>query len=293
MTDPDEPLTDEQLSADLDDEADPGVRERIASDPRAKARQEQLREAARLIAAPVDSPAPATIAALVSRALDELAGDDGAGEGDEPPLAPPIPLRRRRLPPPWTVAAAVVVLVVVGLSLVWSGRTSQRHAAQQTAASGSSAADAAKAPSPTTGGHAPSVAGGADPAVSGTPLSRTATAAAAAVDLGTFTDTTALRNALRSGFPSAPPPAARADAAAVSPTALTRCAQVVANTGLPIDALLHTGIARVAGQPLIVYEYQYRPAGPSTTAGKTVAARTLVVAVDPTACKPRLTFVRA
>lgn len=135
MTDPLAPLSDEDLSALLDGQAEPSVLDRLARDPAARARRDALAAAASAVAsepiAPLEGP---QVDALVARALAEgqapaaEAGPPAPADAPESHAAPVIPLAPpggRRLPPTWLVAAAVVALVAIGLGLVWSGRTVQ------------------------------------------------------------------------------------------------------------------------------------------------------------------------
>lgn len=131
MTDPLAPLSDEDLSALLDGQAEPSVLDRLARDPAARARRDALAAAASAVASePIAGLEGPQVDALVARALAEAEapGAPPAPTSDpaDAPVAPVVPLappRGRRLPPTWLVAAAIVALVAIGLGLVWSGRT--------------------------------------------------------------------------------------------------------------------------------------------------------------------------
>jgi hypothetical protein len=96
MTTSPPPLDDLQLSDALDGDAGPDVAARLAGDPAARARLDQLRAARDLVAAGEVAPLPdATVDRLVAAALDPLdaptaidtdpvatgQGDDGHGDG--------------------------------------------------------------------------------------------------------------------------------------------------------------------------------------------------------------------
>ena len=289
MTDPHEPCDDELLSADLDGAADSAERARIVGDPQARARQDQLRAAAALVGQSVEPLPGPTVDTLIARALDAAGSADDVGPI---PLRPPTG-RRRRLPPPWSVAATILILVVVGLSLVWRGRAAP-HA--------TTAARTARAPASAAASGAPSAApssSAAGSSASTAPQSldrQSLSATGATTDLGSFSNDVALRTALRNGLPRPAGASAAGAPPAIAPTAVSRCATVIENTGLPVAQRLQVAVARVAGQPLIVFEYRASAAATPTTGapppGSSGVVRTLIAVVDPATCKPRVLFVR-
>jgi hypothetical protein len=241
MTTSPPPLDDLQLSDALDGDAGPDVAARLAGDPAARARLDQLRAARDLVAAGEVAPLPdATVDRLVAAALDPLdaptaidtdpvatgQGDDGQGEGEGDseadgtvPIVAPGPSRRSGTVPPWLVAAVVLLLLGIGLTLVYTGRDDGTDVAFDTVGSsiadGSAATDAGRSTDEETAalesGDAPDVAGTAvdAPSTTGAPQAGT-TSAPVLVPLGSFPDPDALRVHLRDGFPEATPDAAPA-----------------------------------------------------------------------------------
>ena len=314
MTTSPPPLDDLQLSDALDGDAGPDVAARLAADPAARARLDQLRAARDLVAAGEVAPLPgATVDRLVAAALDSLDatdatdtdpvatghghGDDGGygdgkGEGDGThPIVAPGPSRRTGSVPPWLVAAVVLLLLGIGLTLVYTGRDDGTDVAFDTVGSsiadGSAATDAGRSTDEETAalesGDAPDVAGTAvdAPSTTGAPQAGT-TSAPVLVPLGSFPDPDALRVHLRDGFPEATPDAAPATETDVD--AAFRCLGKIDgmfNTG---SEPVHVGLATVADEPTVVYELPYR-----TDDGRDT---TLVVAVGELTCIPSLSFQR-
>lgn len=317
MTTSPPPLDDLQLSDALDGDAGPDVAARLAGDPAARARLDQLRAARDLVAAGEVAPLPdATVDRLVAAALDPLdaptaidtdpvatgQGDaghgdgQGEGEGDSEadgtvPIVAPGPSRRSGTVPPWLVAAVVLLLLGIGLTLVYTGRDDGTDVAFDTVGSsiadGSAATDAGRSTDEETAalesGDAPDVAGTAvdAPSTTGAPQAGT-TSAPVLVPLGSFPDPDALRVHLRDGFPEATPDAAPATETDVD--AAFRCLGKIDgmfNTG---SEPVHVGLATVADEPTVVYELPYR-----TDDGRDT---TLVVAVGELTCIPSLSFQR-
>ena len=315
MTSSPPPLDDLQLSDALDGDAGPDVTARLAADPAARARLDQLRAARDLVAAGEGAPLPgATVDRLVAAALDSLdatdatdtdpvatgQGDDGdsdsdgQGEGDSEgdgthPIVAPGPSRRTGSVPPWLVAAVVLLLLGIGLTLVYTGRDADTDVAFDTVGSsiadGSAATDAGRSTDEETAAleSGDAAAGTAEDASSttGAPLAGTASAPVL-VPLGSFPDPDALRVHLRDGFPEAAPDAAPATETDVD--AAFRCLGKIDgmfNTG---SEPAHVGLATVANEPTVVYELPYR-----TDDGRDT---TLVVAVGELTCIPSLSFQR-
>ncbi|HEV7722243.1 MAG TPA: hypothetical protein VGO60_13210 [Iamia sp.] len=160
----DGPLDDDTLAvhAVVDDEATAEQRRRVARDPRLVARVAEVRAAVAAVAAPIDPPSDAVLAALRRRALDALdeappaavAGPPPSDEETSPAAGGPVrdissaPTRRTRpLPPLPAVAAVVVLLVLLGVGLLIAGGsdpgedTASRDAAGGAAESSATLAD--------------------------------------------------------------------------------------------------------------------------------------------------------
>lgn len=292
MTDPTQPLTDEDLSAVVDGEATPDVVARVQADPSARARLEAFRAAATSIGqTPVPPLDPTTVDGLIARAIHE--SEEVAPEPDSAhdAVVAPLPSRRGgRGAPPWLVAAGIAVLVAIGLGLVWSGTRSDPT---DTVASGSSA-DSAEESAAVDRGEAEvtgedgretdgDASAGEQPTLEG-PGSTPSDGAAGVDDLGPFADADALRSALATAFPPA-------DQLTVSTTpaddaSLVRCDQlsraVLEITGGPTRQALAT----VAGDPVFVFEYERASFADETT------PTTVVTAVAPASCDQLLTFER-
>lgn len=283
MTDPDAPLTDEDLSAAIDGRADPHVMDRIRSDPAAQARAGQLDAARRLVAdqpvAPLD---PSVVDSLVARAMAAADTPAGVAPGDAgvtPLVAPPRPAGRRPGPPVWAVAATVVALVAIGLGLIWSGQRSDDDASGGTLAGpGTTQTDAGAAPDAESQDASP----GDDQDPSFAPE---AGVAAPLIDLGAFATAADLRTSLRDGV------ATTGDLASpeVAPTtaAVQRCgtqlAVLLQGEGIGADPD-RRAFAEVDGAPTLVYEFDL--------AEPTASATSLISAVAPDTCDPLVTFFR-
>lgn len=289
MTDQPTPLTDDDLSAALDGEADAITVARLADDPAARARQDELAAATdRLRAAAVAPLDAATVDDLIATALDE-------------PVAPAAVAGRRRGPAPWLVAAVVAVLMAVGLGLVWSGRTGNQ---KLDTASNRVSSDAASTASPEASDKsAGSLSGGGQSAATTTVIPGhglpTTTAPGASpssvtvVPLGAFATGDDLRTALATAFPVAAADTTSPDGSpttAPSPTepsreAIDRCAaQLKVTLSLTGDPL-HQGYATVGSKDVLVYEF-------ASTSFADGSATTLVAAVGAEACDQVVVFER-
>lgn len=304
MNDPRPPLSDDELSAHLDGEGAPDLADRIAAEPRAAARLEELRAAATAVSgARVDDLAPSVVDDLVRRALDagpDVDGGASAAGTDADAVVTPL-ARPARSAPSLLVAAVVLVLVAAGLGLVYSG--TRGGDATDTAASGGSATAERQADeaAPEVAEDADTSGAGSDGAAGGaSPTTTTSTGAAAYAgielpDLGTFDTPEALRSSLGPGFPASVPTArASTDAGPIEQIAVDRCAGLLREV-LPVtaDDPTHVGVARVAGETVLVYELVSEPdRTASTTTEAGAPATTLTTAVRPQACDPLFVFQR-
>jgi hypothetical protein len=322
MTDPPEPLTDEYLSASLDGEAtspegeasapdDASARpavDRIASDPAAAARHEQLREAARVIGRDVAPLADEVVDDLVTEALASADQDqDDNADPDPEDVAVPVRTGRRRSGPPlWSVAAALVVLVALGLSLIYRGTSGDRHGETATTASTQPATATESAASPTSsvsGSKARSKSNTTDgaatnfdavnpdatgPQLSGSgsspvPQAKQVAPKGPVLDLGEYASKDALRQATRKGFPKALP---LRHSVQVSLAQVVRCAGLIDNSPLPVRQRITQAAATVDGTAVLVYQYKATPSSSG-------APRTLIVTMGPAACDPELVFFQS
>lgn len=255
------PLSDEELSAVIDGEADDAVLDRLGRDEQAQARLQELREASHLIGASVIEPPSAEIVdRLVDRALE-------AANAPDAPIAPLGSSSGRAAtgPPRLLVAAVVVVLAAIGLGLVWSGTRVDRDDAAVTSSATDEDDRAAEA--------------GEDPR-------KMALSDIEPVDLGIHPDIPSLRASIRSGIPSAraadlePVPASERP----SSDEMSRCAIQMWELwqGENLRQLPdHTGYASVDGDIVLVYEF-------GVTDGD---HRALVSITTPDDCDPQNTFV--
>lgn len=305
MTEPLPPLTDEDLSAVLDGEAGPEVVARVQADPAARARVDAFRAAGdALRQAPVDPLDAATVDHLIAGAL---ASADGAGTADgaatadhdrgtDAVVTPLAPRRNNRGAPRWLVAAAIIALVAVGLGLVWSGVSNDgdSNLAQQTADqsgdsseesdsgaggggdSGGAAIEPEAPDTEGTGGEGPQ----AVPTTTGESASEDTIPDV--VDLGGFASFDALRTALRTTFPAS---ATARENDGPSQEQIDRCDTQMRQVFEIADGPVNTGIATVADQEVIVFEYDR----PSFADGRPT---TFVTAVTPDACTAELSFER-
>lgn len=252
-TDP-TPLTDEDLSADLDSEATPEVRARIAADPAAQARRAELAAAAARLATPVAPLADDEVDALIAGALEQ-------------PLAPPAPSSRRRGGvPQWAVAAVLVLLVGAGLALIWSGRTddAEERSAGDAATSeqaGEAAADEALPEDLVLPDHGSGAMDGTESSTaSGAGAATTTTSPPAAAALGplTFVGSFGTGDELRAALATSFDPAPGADGSEVevpADAAVERCQdQLEITLGLE-GAPTNRGYAVVGDEVVLVYEY--------------------------------------
>lgn len=306
MTTP--PLTDEDLSAVIDGEADAPLVARVDADPAAQQRLQAMRAAAEALrATPVPGLDPSTIDSLIGRAISEGAqpeptASNDAGSATVTPLAPPRSASGTG--PRWLAAAAIVVLVAVGLALVWTGtRGSEEDTAAVTsteasadqgagrAGEGSGPADpddgvatedsasedsAGEAPQPgDTPEAVPPGPVGSDPFTPGDP--------GGVPSLGSFDTITDLREALRDDFPSGAPSSTDI---AQDQALVDRCDLLMQEVfSLPADARA-VGVAEVDGEDLLVYEYD----APSQRDG---SPTTFVTANEPDSCDALLSFERS
>lgn len=307
MTNPPPPITDEDLSAVLDGEADVETIERVQADPAARARLEAFRVASHGLGARTVTPLPAhTVDQLIGRALAEAeapsasTGPPSSARVADPdevvtPLAPPR--RKGARVPSWLVAAAVVVLVAIGLGLVWAGtqrngdddlasssvqtsaptqeRSNEDRAAEDGAASGGNDSSQGEAPGAALPGSDPTSVPGAnaDPSFGGLPL----------VDLGRAPNLAALREAVAEGFPAGAPTVTDSDRP--SPEAVTRCGNLMMQIFELEQAPRAVGLAQVGSQTLLVYNFE----APSVRDGRPT---TFVTANDLDSCDAAFTFER-
>lgn len=307
MTDPRPPLTDQDISAVLDGEADTDTVERVHADPAAGARLDAFRAVSQGVAArPVDPLPTDTVDQLIGSALAEAGAPstptddpDAASTERVTPLAPP-PGRKGTPVPRWLVAAAVVVLVAVGLGLVWSGTrggddgdlassTAQTttpsalndQAGEGTASQGRAAPDAggsADAESPEA-----AVPGATTPTTSGSGDGLPDFGTLPIIDLGRSADLDALQESLADRFPID-----RATVAAderPAPESLARCATLMMQVFELDTGPRAVGLAQLGSRTLVVYEFE----APSVRDGRPT---TFVTANDPDSCDAALSFER-
>lgn len=300
MTNSPLPLSDEDLSAYLDNEVTPEVRARIDGDPKAQERVRTLgaaRDALR--SAPIAPLSAETVDSMISTALGELDAAAGSPTATEAPVAPPASLQQRRRgrasQSTWMVAAAVLALVVVGMGLIWSGVQSTESTDTADVAATESDQQTARANESSAGDEdgasdsAPSAADDAEAAFPTPPP--VSTEPAQLVDLGEAPDGAALRTSLRDGIPT--------DAEATTSDALEgtspdggpitvgqvdRCAQLLELQVAPDSDLVTVGLATVDGQPHLVYEFALPESDDD--------GDFLIAAVDPGSCAALITFVR-
>lgn len=303
MTTPPPPLSDEELSAILDGEADDAALSRLQADPAARDRLEALgavsRQVRRSAPAPLDT---SMVDAMIGRAVAE-----GTASPSGPPPAdlivtPLPPSSGSRLGGPrWLVAAAILVLVAVGLGLVWSGTRDDgddvtasapvsASTAPATRGEAGASADVDRAP-----GNESTGAPGGEPAADGaipsedqpevTPESPGLTLDGLPVSqLGAFADKDALRTAVKRELPAGVGPST--SSMAPSQTELQRCVnqsmQIFAIEDDPVGAALAT----IDGTGVVVLEFPK----PSVADGTPI---TFVTANDLQTCNPILSFERA
>lgn len=297
------PVSDEDVSAVLDGEADDALAERVRRE--APDRLQAVEAARRLVAeARVEPLAPSVVDDLVAAALAgaQTDGDDAGADADEAGdaahelaadhddggvVAIPAPRRPARRLPAALVAAAVIALLVVGLGLIRRGLdssdedtaarfdkvgssiTADEAGGKAAGAEASSASDLAADASTTT----VALPGLTEPATAASPPDPVTV-----TYLGTFPDADALRRALAQG----PPAAAERG---VARAAVDRCQQQVATVLSLEDPPLSVGQAVVGGRSVLVYTYAYSVADDPTVTR-------LVSAVGQDACDPVLTFQR-
>jgi hypothetical protein len=299
MTDPRPPLTDEDLSAVVDGEAEPHLVERVRSDPSARVRADQLHAAGQALrATPVTPLDAATVDAMIGRALDASV-DTGGPDPVVTPLTPPVPGRRG--PAPWLVAAAIVALVAIGLGLVWSGTRSDEgefatvgdqvaDEAGDPAGDGDTMASAEDATGSRSDAEAGQADGAAPEALPAPPHGAVPTTGGAAgnesaslPDLGAHDTAADLRTALRDGFPDGLPLTSGTPVDSPTRGAVDRCrnqAMVTFDLEGPADA---EGVAEVDGRLVLVYEFED---------AAVVDGNTYVIARGIEACDPVLDFQR-
>lgn len=295
MTEPLPPLTDEDLSAYLDQEVTPEVRARIQADPGALGRVAELASARDALAASAPAPLPADVVdAMIARALDTFEASPG-GPADQTGVTPPPPptsihrARRRGSSQSvtWMVAAAVVALVAIGSALIWSGvqttETSDTAGNADTAASEAEQQTARQ--DPAAGSSDSEAAFDAAPPASGEPAELT--------DLGSAATPAELRRSLADGFPdhAAPenPPDADDTATGQSDEPITvgqvdTCTQQIGLRHGGND-VIDVGTATVGGERYLVYDLEL--AEPHAAGDHLVA----VVEVSH-GCPPFITFYR-
>lgn len=277
MTDPHAPLSDEDLSAALDGQADASVLERLGTDPQAQERYRSLESARSFLAAQAVAPlAPDLVDTLVERAIREGGADAApAAVGNVTPLtAPPRSARRRTGPPMWSVAAVVAALVAVGVGLVWSGRDDgnggDQAATPTTELDATDLGDRSAAEQPE--GPAPTFR--AEPGIP-----------AIVIDLGRFDTKEALREALREDGVSSSGTPVESDLAPTTEQ-VQRCGTQVATLmdGEGISDTYGKAYAQVADEAYLVYEFELDEATDDGTH--------LISVVDPVSCNPLITFYR-
>lgn len=284
MTDTNAPLTDEELSAILDGQADASVRERLASDPAGQARFDALRNARDLLAGePVVPLSSTTVDSLVARAIAEGTGATHRTDDVVTPLAPRA--RRRSGPPMWAVAAVVAVMVAIGLGLVWSGVDDGSNGG-----GGELAGPSPTASQPTEGDRSSpdedSERRDAAPSDTAEPtLQPNEGVPAPIIDLGTFDSTEDLRTALADSIPNT---GQLADPdIAPSTASVNRCADQVATlmqSEVATSQPDRKAFARVDGQNVLAYEFALAEPADGYTS--------LISVVDPATCDPAFTFMR-
>ena len=278
MTDPHAPLSDEDLSAALDGQADASVLERLRTDPQAQERYRSLESARSFLEThAVPALSPDLVDTLVERAIAEGGAADAApaAVGNVTPLtAPPRSAHRRTGPPMWSVAAVVAALVAVGIGLVWSGRDDGNGGDQAatpttqldpTDAGDRSAAEQPDGPDPTFR---------AEPGVP-----------AIVIDLGRFDTKEELREALRDEGVSPSGTPVESDLAPTTEQ-VQRCGTQVATLmeGEGISDSYDKAYAQVADEAYLVYEFELDE--------PTDDATHLISVVDPVSCNPLITFYR-
>lgn len=285
MTSEPPPLTDEELSAVLDGEADPDIAARAQVEPAARARLDELR-AVRLALgrAPLPALHRTTIDGLIARALDE---------SDQPVVAPPVSRSGHTATPRWLVAAAIVALVAVGLGLVWSGRdrgndvsttaSGQLSNRDKSGAGGGADGKAQGQSSPERSSGSPRGGQTDAAAADGTPRSELSPQSTAVIELGEYRTLSDLRAALKTSFPTDSPSANGLEAP--SQATVERCAALMTQVFQLPNPAGHIGRARVAGRDVLVYEFE----APSARDG---AATTFITVNEPQTCDAQLSFER-
>jgi len=264
MSDATNDSMDELLSADLDGETTPAEHDRIAADFELRSRQAELMSASGLAG---QSPPPldtATVDDSITRALDALPTNDV-----DRPIDRREPSRRRSAklrPVSWLVAAAVVLLAAIGLGLIITAKSPSERAAKSTAG-------AAHRPATTT-----IPLGSAPRAASAAPLAF----------LGDFASAAALRSELAARTPPARSTTSADRSPKLSAGQGDRCATVIEarNPQLLRSNRRAVDAATIAGQPVLVLEYQARTVTPSAR------QTTRVIAMGAAACDERLDFER-
>lgn len=288
MTNTPPPLTDEDLSAYLDDEVSPEVRARIEGDPKARERAQVLgraRDALRV--APVAPLSDDVVDSMIGRAIQELDSPDDA------PVAPPASIQQRRRgrtsqSATWMVAASVVALVAIGIGLIWSGVESTETT--------DTADVAADAPTDTEGQAARQSPEAVEEGATADAIFEERPAAslepAQVVDLGSHDSDAALRRSLAGGFaPDADPVPADevATEAALAPTPITvgqldSCIQQLGVRHGHDAEITDVGVAGVDDERYLVFDMVVE----DDEAGDHLVA---VVSVDH-GCSPLITFYR-
>jgi negative regulator of sigma E activity len=283
------PLSDDDLSAIIDGEADDDDVARFTGDAVAKDRVRELQAASDLLrTTTVESLPAASVDDLVAAALGALDADpapdeDSVTDHDAATPVEPVPLasrRRGRSTSSWLVAAAVVILAGIGLTLVWGGTRGTTHDDQ--------AADTASATSSTAAAGRSNVdaaVGGAEPGASVEEKPKATVTATSLPDLGTYDSVADLRTGLKGGFPAN----AEAYPVATAPTAtdIERCAgqtyEIFEPEGIS-DQPVREGAATVGGKPYLVFVFDLdKPVGTATQ---------LYTAVEVVTCDPQANWVR-
>lgn len=284
MTTEPPPLTDEDLSAVLDGEADPDVAARAQVEPAARARLDELHTVRRALQrAPLPALDHITIDGLIDRALEET---------EQPVVAPPITRRGYATTPRWLVAAAVIALVAVGLGLVWSGRDRGNDVtttASGQLSTGDKSAAGSGADGNTQGQRSPerssSSPGGsqADATAADSTARSELSPQSSVIDLGEYGTLSDLRAALKTSFPTDSPSSNGVEPP--SQATVERCAALMTQVFQLPNPATHVGRARVEARDVLVYEFD----APSVRDG---APTTFITVNEPQSCDAQLSFER-
>ncbi|MCB1030370.1 MAG: hypothetical protein KDA95_03485 [Acidimicrobiales bacterium] len=270
------PDSDETLSAALDGELNSDLSAQVLANPANSERLATFKE----------------ITSKVGKQVDPLEDPDAQRLIDQALMAEVVTMspRARRGPAPQLVAAAVVALVAIGLGLVWSGRDSNNDVqTAQSAERETSQSDeifGGHGSSEKSGSQGPAAESGDESTAGVTTDGATANAdPGPVVDLGTFTNADALREALAVSFPAELSLTSKSAGAAPAQSQIDRCAKQLEVTLKIAGTSTNVGYSLVGDQSVLVYEFQidsYKDATPTT----------LVAAVGADACNQVAIFER-